>query len=586
MVKLTQHDKKSWLFFLEASGEDIKTVCEVMSHYFKGVRCNYQPIMVISALFDTRYNGQESISYEKYIKDIYKDLGLKSDSTQPSLFEKENSILLNALTHSIKHLSNKELEVFKQKAGLTNSSRDSIIREIVAKTSSSVQFKRLLPALTSVVLGVGIPAASATALGLGISAISLLGGPIGVLGSVLALQTLMASNKKKKSANQVLAVTSVLIRIRREYILTFLDSQEALSYIRTVIHTSNCRDKGRVASTLLVALLKEDEEYTNTQAVEEASRKTGLFAGDIIPQRKIEVLRPYYQESEDFLCSYIQDNGDSLSILPILYPKHEQHAKRVLNTTELTHNYITSHPLSESEIARIEELERRVTRIERILHGIRHNLAPDFSNALNPYREFLLDPSIPISIEEAREANEIGTMIISCLEKAGKEDYGEEEIVDLTESIKNEFSDEQYTVTFQDVPDQALVNFNKLSLHTQVFNNVRKNISQHAFGMYSEATVSREFKKVQISIVDYDEYWTIVIKNNGEPFPKEANVDEIWEYGRSFGHQSSLNGGTGMFYIKDCVEHFGGKVAFATIDKGDFTVEYRIMLKKHINNGV
>ena len=132
----------------------------------------------------------------------------------------------------------------------------------------------------------------------------------------------------------------------------------------------------------------------------------------------------------------------------------------------------------------------------------------------------------------------------------------------------------------KDMPNEAFGVFNKHSFETNVLNNIKGNLRKHAFGAFSEDMEQKANRRVQISMKELDGCWTIYIRNNGEPFPATANISEIWDYGRSFGRQASEEGGTGMFYIKDTVEHFGGTVDFVPLFMGDFTVEYRITIKK------
>ena len=592
-VHLNRSFFEDWQFFISCSGDDIHSVYSVMQSSNIALKDgSYKPEDALSSLFNLRYGSEEMVSYTKYIADLCDDLAIKNTKGDATIF-KEDAILLHIILMSIKSFSDKELDEFKQRARLTNDSRDAIIRETAAKAGSSVEFRKMLPALASVALGVGVSTSSLAALGLGAAAISTIAFPFSAIGfaasaTLRIFSQLRKTSRKKKSAEQVLPATAILIRIRREYLIDFHNAEEAVEFLRTTIRTCEYNDKEQVAIALLLKFLEKDSEYCSPEVLETIRLKAGIHIDNIITAQKIDSIVPYIRDVERFLCTFIQDNGDSLLVLPALYP--EAPKLKSLPNQSNNEEKETDSPNSVNDAKgadkRIAELEYRIARIERILHGIRHNLAPDFANALNPYREFLEDPTIPISIEEARNAEAIGSRIFLLLNKAGKEEYGSVESTNLVRILEHEFSGDPYSVEYKDLPREAIGEINKLSFETQVLNNIRKNICQHAFGAYSKDTVPVESRRVQISIEESGGFWTIIIRNNGEPFPKNADIMEIWDYGRSFGRRALAEGGTGMFYIKDCVEHFGGEVDFIPITQGDFTVEYRIKIKKHTNNGL
>lgn len=582
---------EDWQFFLRCSGGDIYSVYSVMQQSNIAIKDgSYKPEDILKSLFSLRYGSEKKVNYTKFITDLCDDLGIKYTKGTAGIF-KENELLLYVISKSVKSFSGKQLEEFKIRAGLTNDSKDAIIREVAAKTRSSIGFRKMLPALASVALGVEVGTSSLAALGLGAAAISMVAASPATSIFFAASAALFLLNRKKKSAEQVLPATAIIIRIRREYLIDFRSADEAIAFLRTTIRTCKYNDKEKVALSLLLTFVEKDTEYATPEVLDIIRPNTGIDVNDIITEQKVDAIVPYIKEVEIFLCTYIQENGDSLKVLPILFPKDsKQCTQPVQNSSEVkeTDSLVNVKDINEDGI-RIAELEHRVARIERILHGIRHNLAPDFANALNPYREFLEDPSIPITIEEARNAESIGSRIFSLLDKAGKEDYGTSDQIDIVRILKAEFSNEPYSVEYKDMPNEAYGVFNKLSFETQVLNNIRKNFSQHAFGAFSEDIFPTASRRVQISIKESDGFWTIIIRNNGDPFPKNADIREVWDYGRSFGKRTCADGGTGMFYIKDCVEHFGGKVDFVPLYQGDFTVEYRIDIKKPkktISNGL
>lgn len=578
---------ENWQFFLHCSGDDIHAVYSVMQSSSIALKDgSYKPEDALKSLFSIRYGSDEKVGYTKYITDLCNDLGIKNAKGDATL-SKEDAILLYVISKSVKSFSDKELGEFKRRAGLTNEGRDAMIRETTARASSSPEFKKMLPALASVALGVGVSTSSLAALGLGAAAISMIASPAtAIVFAASAALGLVFPNRKKKSAEQVLPATAILIRIRREYLIDIKKADDAISFLRTTIRTCDYNDKERVAVALLLTFLEKDTEYGRTDALDPISQKVGIYAGDIISEQKVKAITPFIKDAERYLCSYIRDNGDSLSVLSVLYPNGSKENTFPAHDSDVKKGGNSCDNDKDRNGKRIAELEHRVAQIERILHGIRHNLAPDFANALNPYREFLEDPTIPISVEEARKAEAIGSRIISLLNTAGKEVYGSAESIDLVQILKHEFSKDPYSVEFKDLPSKAIGEMNKASFETQVLNNIRKNLCQHAFGAYSEDTVPVESRRVQICIEESGSIWTIIIRNNGEPFPKKANIMEVWDYGRSFGRRVSAEGGTGMFYIKDCVEHFGGEVDFIPLSQGDFTVEYRIKIKKLTSNGL
>ena len=208
---------ENWQFFLHCSGDDIHAVYSVMQSSSIALKDgSYKPEDALKSLFSIRYGSDEKVGYTKYITDLCNDLGIKNAKGDATL-SKEDAILLYVISKSVKSFSDKELGEFKRRAGLTNEGRDAMIRETTARASSSPEFKKMLPALASVALGVGVSTSSLAALGLGAAAISMIASPAtAIVFAASAALGLVFPNRKKKSAEQVLPATAILIRIRRE----------------------------------------------------------------------------------------------------------------------------------------------------------------------------------------------------------------------------------------------------------------------------------------------------------------------------------------------------------------------------------
>ena len=112
-----------------------------------------------------------------------------------------------------------------------------------------------------------------------------------------------------------------------------------------------------------------------------------------------------------------------------------------------------------------------------------------------------------------------------------------------------------------------------------VLNNVKKNLREHAFGLFLSGQVSKDGLVVSMSVDDGGDYWILRINNNGMPIPDRADLRRIWDFGQSFGSKSA-GSGTGLFYLKEAVLHYGGKVDIVRNPEIGFSVGYVMEFKK------
>ena len=579
----------SWEFFENASGTDIYEASKALElSGIDGPSTLYSPQAILDCIFIHRYGEAKRVSYERFIQDLFYDLDISNGSGIDGLSEKEDAILLSILTRTVKSLDDDQLAQFREALGLTNTSRDAIVREMSAKAATSDQFRKILPVISCSMLGLGTDLTLFTSLGVGYFTVSRILGAFvplaGLFGVTIWSAISLLGKHNKRKAEKILPAVVVLIRIRRDYYTTFNSAKNAIDYVKALLQTSSS-DLEKYAIAMLVSILRADNTYEerNIGDLDRVEAMSGFHADDTVPDRKREVLKPYYKNVEDYLCSFIKGKGDHMKVIEILFP-HDQfdgcdhELKQSVSTLETVEKETDREEVFSSP--RFVELEKRVGQLERILHGIRHNLAPDFANAMNPYREFMEDPSVPITLEEAKQAERIGSRIVSVIMNAGREEYGKEEIIDLKEEFVAEFKGEPYSVDFGDIPQNARAVFNKIDFETKVLNNIKKNLCQHAFGGVSIDVVPLEDRLVRIRIDDENEYWLIRISNNGAEFPPNVDTQKVWSFGCSFGNQAAEDGGTGMYYLREAVEHFGGSVAFNRLTDGDFTVEYLLKLKK------
>ena len=585
---MTEIIDSSWEFFENASGTDIIEAGKALElSGIDGSNTSYSPQAILGRIFLHRYGEAKCVGYERFIRDLYKDLDIPVESGKDGLSEKEDAILLSVLARTVKSLDENQLDQFKEAVGLTNTNQDAIIREMAAKAATSDQFRKILPVISCSVLGLEADLTLLTSLGVGSFMVSRILGAfiplVGIGGAIWSAISLLGKHNKRK-AEKMLPVVVVLIRIRRDYYTTFDSAKNAIDYVKAVLQTSSS-DLEKYAVAMLVSILRADNSFeeSNIGDLDRVEAMSGFLANDTVPNRKLEVLKPYYKNVEGYLCSFIKGKGDHMKVIEILFPhgqfdvsdhkfKQNESARGAVEKETDTEDVFSS--------PRFVELENRVGQLERILHGIRHNLAPDFANAMNPYREFMEDPSIPITLEEAKQAERIGSRIVSVIMNAGKEEYGKEEIINLEEEFVAEFKGEPYSVDFAGIPKYARAVFNKIDFETKVLNNIKKNLCQHAFGGVSIDVVPLEDRLVKIRIDNEKDYWLIRISNNGAEFPSNVDTQIVWSFGSSFGNQAAEDGGTGMYYLREAVEHFGGSVAFNRLTDGDFTVEYLLKLKK------
>lgn len=575
----------SWDFLLNASGTDIYDVNHALS--ISGIKdsVKYSPLRELDCILIHRYGKKDPVGYGQFIDDICEDLSIMTESGEDSLAEKENSILLFILTKTIKSFNKEQLDEFRRAAGLINTDKDALIREMTAKASYSEKFSKILPFITSSVLGVGIGGlASLSAVGLGAFVVSrVIGAAIPVVGGVLAVGSiLMGMGKQRgKNAQKILPVVTVLIRIRREYEYVFASPKSAVDYLRSLIQSNETENKAGFATAMLVAFLRADDSFEQTemlnQMLNQMEERSGFSASSTISERKLEVLKPYYDQCESFLTSYVTDNT-----IQKINEIHNIQLQLESTIQSLSPQENTEDPVAEisSEDAsrKIAELEARVLHYERILHGIRHNIAPYFTAVLLPYKRYL--EGYDMDSDKVKFALNRGKRVASVLKSAGVVDFGAPESLNLSERIKDFFKDVNYVVVFSEIPNNAIVCINKNDFEIRVLNNIKMNIDKHAFGGISEDVLPFQERRVRIRILDDEPCWCLCIANNGKAFPDKASIERIWEYGVSYGSDMTEDGGTGMFFIKETVEHFGGTVSFLRLNEGDYSVEYVIRLQK------
>lgn len=230
----------------------------------------------------------------------------------------------------------------------------------------------------------------------------------------------------------------------------------------------------------------------------------------------------------------------------------------------------------------LEESEEKNRIYDMMLHGIRHNLAPIFANAMRPYKDYIAYPEDGFPVDDVQNAVRNGETVVSVLKKAGLSDHSAAEPVNLSQSVRDVFGQDcLFTVSYdEDFPENAVIMFDRDSLMAEVLNNVRTNIEDHAFGHYSEEVRPVSSRHVHISLSEKGGFWTLSVSNDGDPFPGGIDPRKVFEYGTYYDDSNSKERGTGMFFLERAVSHFGGKVEFLPIEANMYTVEYRITFKK------
>lgn len=106
--------------------------------------------------------------------------------------------------------------------------------------------------------------------------------------------------------------------------------------------------------------------------------------------------------------------------------------------------------------------------------------------------------------------------------------------------------------------------------------NIKENINTHAFGTIKFRQKYVWEKKVCIEVQDGNAQVCILIHNNGEPF--KGNITKVFEYG--YCHGEKKHSGIGMHSIRKSMTELGGDVEFMKSSKPDYTITYKLVLRK------
>lgn len=449
-----------------------------------------------------------------------------------------------------------------------------MLKEVSMKSRTSEAFRLALPVvLSSITLGskaiYSISAALSATLGLFLVPLA----PLAI--GAIATKVITSRNEAKRKAFSIIPAVFVLIKIRREYEATIDNADDAVRYVDYLLKCSTSPNGIQNAAILA----RKDLETNNGEG------------GQVLSAKDIILLTPFEHEVMQYLLSYT--HVPNSSHVNTSFPAKRN--KVISNIEE--HVDVTPSPgLELSEIDRLKQvisetseensvLKEKVKYYEEVLHGIRHNLSPDFAESLRPYRQYMycvtngLDASFPV--EDVPQALKIGEIIADILNEAGKVEYGLVETVDLVAEIDSIFSRCDFKVIKEETfPTEAVIKFNENDLHTKVMNNIRTNIDDHAFGSAYEKSRRTTDKLVSMALFEDEEFWHLVIQNNGTPFPDNVNPEEVFEYGKCFDTNGRGDRGTGFYYLSKAMSHFGGECSFVPQHDSAYTVKLILKFKK------
>lgn len=611
----------SWAFIVKADKKDLGEVKSSL----KACGCKDIPSPLkgegIITYFSNFIRNNGDVEYRKFLSDLEEmlDPSINRSFSNITVESFEDNLMSFYLQEIIKKCPEKDLPDIKAALSLTNRERTTMIKEVSMKSRTSDAFRLALPVvLSSITLGskaiLSISAALSAGLGLFLGPLA----PLAIGAGVIANKVITSRSEARRKAFSIIPAVFVLIKIRREYEATIDNANDAVRYVDYLL---KCNTSSNGIQSAAVQAKKDIE-------------KKGEDDGEILSIKDIRLLAPFEWEVIQYLSSYAHEPNTSRSntsfpvkrikaakdgeqtkgspvdaetsraygnVLGAKYPSYTGGFQGVTKEeSELLYSSQTEHLNAlKREInflsQRIEELQtsisaknEKIETYKQILEGIRHNLAPDFEGALRPYREFVQKPDKPFPTKKVEKALRKGDSIIAVLIDAGKnekKEYNEPQRVNLAEEIRVVFDPEDCKFHVTDdskIPEDAYISFDKSSLHSEVLNNIKTNIEDHAFGKWSDELMPKSNRLVRIILREEDDSWVLSVENNGDPFPEhlESNAESVFKYGTSYDNLGTGIRGTGMFYISQAVLHYGGTRQFIPQKRNAFTVKYVLTFKK------
>ena len=568
----------SWAFIVKADKKDLGEVKSSL----KACGCKDIPSPLsgegIITYFSNFIRNNGDVEYRKFLSDLEAilDPSINRSFSNITVESFEDNLMSFYLQEIIKKCPEKDLPDIKAALSLTNRERTTMIKEVSMKSRTSDAFRLALPAvLSSITLGskaiLSISAALSAGLGLYLGPLA----PLAIGAGVIANKVITSRSEAKRKAFSIIPAVFVLIKIRREYEATIDNANDAVRYVDYLL---KCNTSSNGIQSAAIQARKDIE-------------KKGEDDGVVLRVKDIHMLVPFEHEVMQYLSSYAHVPNTSLAntSFPTKRNKYISGIEEYVDDTQ-------SSGLEISEIDRLKQvisetseensvLKEKVKYYEEVLHGIRHNLSPDFAESLRPYRQYMycvsngLDTSFPV--EDVPHALKIGEIIADILNEAGKVEYGSVETVDLVSEIDSIFSKCDFNVIKEEpFPTEAVIKFNARDLHTMVMNNIRTNIDDHAFGSAYEKSRQATDKLVSMALFEDEEFWHLVIQNNGTPFPDNVNPEEVFEYGKCFDTSSRGDRGTGFYYLSKAMSHFGGECGFVPQHDSAYTVKLILKFKK------
>lgn len=566
---------KSWDFLFKADEAELKEIHNALQN--NGIKDlldldkdNINPDTVIACLQNSVCKKQDkSINYKSFISTLCNHLELNLKMSDTGVDDIENTLMSYYLQEVLKHCPERYLNDIKAALNLINDDRESMAKEVAVKTKASTSFKKTLPFLATISTSTWLTIRSLAAFAPTVMSTML--GPMGLAVGALSAAFLGKSFtfSKKDKATKILPAVFVIIRIRREQSFEIQDSDSAINYVDYLIRSNTTSNNlTKVANDLYYNLNNPNQP------------------NPILSKFEINKLSPFKDQINAHLTqyhktNYIKSNTERIDLGNSTSFQLNKEDISSLNREQL-------EKLLEKTLKEVSSYKESIDSYKAILHGIRHNLSCDFQKALDPYRDYLDDKrhnkQSKITDDTIKSALSAGETIIESLKRAGDQEYNEAKTIDLVHELKTVFSNDcNFTILYSDtMPKQAMIDFDPLTLHTDVLNNIRKNLEKHAFGQYSDRITKKTDNLVLISITGNAENWTLTISNNGSAFlGKQKDCNKVFEYGKSYSNVPST--GTGMFFIKQAIKHYGGDIQFKILDNSIYKVQYLLTFKKHKN---
>lgn len=520
-----------------------------------------------------RNNGD--VEYRKFLFDLEEILepSINRSFSNITVESIEDNLMSFYLQEIIKKCPEKDLSDIKSALRLTNRERTTMLKEVSMKSKTSDAFRLVLPAvLSSITLGLNAFLSFPAVL----SARVLLRSRVPlVIGAGAIAKAITSRSEAKKKAFSIIPAVFVLIKIRRDYEATIDNAKDAVRYVDYLL---KCNTSSNGIQSAAVQARKDIE-------------RKGEDDGEVLRAKDIRLLAPFEWEVIQYLSSYDHEPNTSRANISITTKRNKvvSDIEEYVEGTKSTSQELSEIDKLKQVISKTSEensiLKEKVKYYEEVLHGIRHNLSPDFAESLRPYRQYMycisngLDTDFPV--EDVPRALKIGEIITDILNEAGKVQYGSVETVDLVAEIDSIFSECNFTVIKEEsFPTEAVIKFNASDLHTKVMNNIRTNIDDHAFGSAYEQLRPAADKLVSIALFEDEEFWNLVIQNNGTPFPDNVDPEDVFEYGKCFDTNSRCDRGTGLYYLSKAMSHFGGGCSFVPQHNSAYSVKLILKFKK------